>query len=233
MLAVVAAGAVAFAGSNSAQAAIVLTISDGIAIDTLTFSTNANSLSQTYTIDGYTGNIDVVSTNFPGNAAQGTLTTTTTIQNATGASPLPLTITAGVYTDTTGTTLANFTAPTSSILNLKNDVTANGSALGGAAQISGTSTANGTTSPVATVLINTQTESVNNTPFLGQPVTGQYTLMNQAVISGIVTNDSGLSLAVASTVTAVAPEPSTLATALVALPFIGVLALRRKRSNPA
>src|SRR4051812_31305837 len=84
-------------GATSLQAAIVTVISDGIPADTVILTSPGNTLVGTYTIDGYSGNIDVVSTNFPGSPAQGTLTTTTTVNNVTSAAPLTLTITSGVY----------------------------------------------------------------------------------------------------------------------------------------
>lgn len=229
LTAALAAGVIALLGLGPANAAIVTTITDGD--ETITLTDPGNTLTATYTLDGYTGNIQVVNTNFPGSPAQGTLTTTTTI-NQVLANPddtPPITVHSGVYTDVTGTTLANFTLPNSFIYNLKNDVTGNGTPLNGA-MISGTSTSNGVTTAPGVVTVGSTNEVVTNSPFLGQPVTNFYTLENTSVISGIVVGDSGLSLAVASVVTAVAPEPSTLGAALIALPVIGFVISRRKRS---
>jgi len=216
-------------GATSLQAAIVTVISDGIPADTVILTSPGNTLVGTYTIDGYSGNIDVVSTNFPGSPAQGTLTTTTTVNNVTSAAPLTLTITSGVYTDETGTTLATFTAPTGATLNLKNDVTANGSSLGSTGSISGTSFGNGTPVGPNSVIINATTESASTGTFAGQAGTGYYTLTNTSVIAGLTLGDSGLSLAVASTVTA--PEPSTLVVALSGVGLAGLGALRRLRNR--
>ena len=233
LLAIVAAVAVVLAGSNSAQAELVVTITDANNDTPVTLISSGNSLWTSFTIGVYTGEVGVVTTNYPGNAKQGTLTTTTVITEVDGTGTAPtLTINSGVCTDTTGTTLANFTAPTSASLQMKTDVTGNGSPLGPNAQIVGTSTSDGTTSAPVTVAVAPDSELSNLTTVTGQAITGYYTLQNTAVISGVVNGDNGESLSVATTMTA--PEPSTLASALVALPFIGGIAWRGEhRGRPS
>jgi len=226
---------VALAGAGRAQADILLTVSDGVAGDTQLITIVGNIGSASYNIDGYQGDISVVGTNLPG-LITGTLTTTTTI-NQVASSPVgPLTVLAQVVTPSTvgngsgGFTvggLANFTSPTGTPLLLTNNNTAVGTSGNTAATFAGSSTANGVTTS-STINVDAPQEGITTTTF---SASGTYTLQNRTVITGLQAGDTNVSFGVASTVAA--PEPSTLATALVALPFVGLVALRRKGRKQA
>jgi len=219
-VAALAFGTIALGGSNRAEAALRLTVSAGG--PAVVFTDSGNGLTTGFfNIDGYTLNIETVTTNFPGAPNGGSLTTTANFATTTG--PVQnLSILAEVV-NSTFTSLATFTSPSGANLTLTSNATGvGGTATSGVLDFS--STANGVTVAVNNVSIPGLIDARNSASFPGP---GGYTLTNSFLISGVSINSAGFGITGASTVAA-APEPGTMALALIAVGFVGVNQIRRR-----
>jgi len=233
-IAAVAIAAVALGGAKRAEAGLFLAVSDGTT--TKTDFDSGNVLFKAFTFSAYTLDLNLVSTNFPGEAAGGTLATSAQFSTRSGVTIPNLRIFAAVVDSATfdaGTgqftpgPLSVFNIPTGSQLTLSNDTSASkGSATSGSFDF--TSASNGATVNSDNVSIINFVRTGNSTGFDG---TLGYTLANTILIKGVNAGASNVTVQGTSLVTSGVPEPTSLAMIFGALPIMGLAAMRRRRAN--
>lgn len=85
--AVAAIGAALLIGGSRAEAAIELIVSDGATTSVFYSSSDTKLTTPTFTVGGYTGQIDTTITNYPGSPFIGFITTTLNMSSVTNGSP--------------------------------------------------------------------------------------------------------------------------------------------------
>lgn len=255
--AVAAIGAALLIGGSRAEAAIELTVVTGATTDVFYSSSSTFLTTPTFSIGGYTGQIDTSITNYPGDPSIGFITTTLNMSSVVNGSP-SLTATVQVIANvaaldpTIGTgplagadlaaviasPLLAWTAPASSPVNVSADTSSSHNST----LTAGTATT--TTyydSPPAVVGPGTAAVTSGTLDLFAagevfkdvlKPNAGTYSLSQSITLSGITGNAGGtvqlLNVTGNSGVTPT-PEPSSLAlTGLGALGLIGYGLRRRK-----
>jgi len=205
--------------SPSAQAAIRLVITDGNPLDTVTlFSGPGNNNLGVFgtSIDGVEIVANVVSSNFPGNAAGANLIQSINVNDLipTGSGVLPtLTFTADIVSDLDHNVLQIFTAPAAPTLQVSTDVT-NVEPIfqSTSGTVQNITTVNGVSVPSAVVPINGAAPSTQ--AFVADGA--GFTLTSQVILTGAAVG-TALSIGATSAVVAATganpgvPEPSSLA----------------------
>lgn len=230
--AIVAVGSI---GAPAAQAAILITVSEG-ATTAYTY-TNGNSGAFIGSVGNYQFQVNTANTNFPGNTL-GTLSTTVNVSMVSGTPSAPLVVNAYVVNDgganaspfgVTGappaadTVLATFLHPTGNPLSLMSSITSTASSSQTSDMVGFSSTANGVTVATADISVPSLIGAQKTGAFNG--ATG-YTLSNQTTLT-LAAGDQGVVTSGASTVAT--PEPGTFALAFTALPLLGLAYRRRSR----
>lgn len=223
ILAAAVAVAAMLGSADRADAAIRITITDGTT--TKVFYSDTNTAVVSTDLDGLESIIEVSSTNYPGTAIEGELTQSLTLTDVTGigaASNLSFTAdviepVAGVWLGTTEVTgnlavetaaLARFTLPADSSLLVTSEVNTQ-NALHDVGTVQNITTVNGVDVPTNVVPLNdtlgTGSDVVANEP-------GGYTLSSQVVLMDAPPGQiSGMLIIGNSSVTALTPEPASLA----------------------
>lgn len=227
-IATIAAGAVLWGAPDRARAGILITASEAGAGPAVSSNTPGNGgVLFSAVIGNYNIQIDVGTTNFPGGSV-GVLTTTTNTASVTpvaGLALAPLVVTVTVVDDGT-TTPSLFTSPPGTMLLLTNTIRATGVSPAGTVDF--TSTSNGTTTPVATTVIPSPSPVTTTAMVTGLP---GYTLSNTTVLN-LNFGDLNVGTTGTSVISAVVPEPSTIAAALSGLPVLALgYWMRRRRTR--
>jgi len=225
-VAVAAVAAVSLAGAGQARAGIFLRLTDGVT--TQTFFSAANTATFNTSIDNYGAVTVGADTNAPGGAVGLLTTTLVATANATGVTR-DLTLEAEVVNSNNINDLTRFTSPTAPTLFLTSTVTNTGGGNNPNDRSQFTSVAlgafPGSVAIASTVAAIPGTSSNGPIPF--GDGTGYY-LVNQIVLDAVTAGSPTISVVGQSLVSAVVPEPGTMAAALTGLLFVGGLGLRRR-----
>jgi hypothetical protein len=244
-LAATAAVAVVLGGADRASAAIRITISDGSA-DKVFYSTSSQvALFQT-DLGAFDIILQATLTNFPGQTGEGTLFQTITLSD-TGSPPpgtLPtFTFTSEVIEDVdgilvsgevTGTqrddveaaALDRFTLPSDAFLRVTSDVAAEPNGMGISGTVQNNTTVNGETVASLPVPIDTDDEASQSGAVAN--TSEGYTLSSEVVVAGAPSGVSGLTVSSQSRVTALTPEPGSLAVWAIGGLGLALVASRRR-----
>jgi hypothetical protein len=229
----------AAACSLPAHAAIRLIITDGNPADTVTlFSPPGNNNAGVFNaaIDDVEVVANIVTSNFPGNAAGANLIQSININDLmpTGSGVLPtLTFTADIVSDADHNVLQIFTAPAAPTLQVSSDVTnVEPVFLSSSGTVQNITTVNGVAVPSAVVPINGSAPS--SQAFISDGA--GFTLSSEVILTGAAV---GTALSIGSTSSVVAatganpgvPEPSSLAVVGLGGAALAFWAVKRRRTK--
>jgi len=242
--------------TNRAEAALRLVVMSGAETDYF-YSSSSNILSTGgFVIDGYKIQIDTTSSNHPGTATIGSISTTANFTGTTTATPNNISFTADVIAaqaladgqqtsvgniaTLTGASLLAFTAPSGTPVNVTADVSASLSPI-----VTGGSLTDQTfyKSPPGTSFVAGDNVVSNTQPLLtaggggvstvSRSNSGTYNLGQIVTLSAVALSsaDSGnFSITGTSTVLgpSAVPEPTSIVLAFTSLPALGLLWMRRR-----
>jgi len=240
--ALVAVAALTVSGASSAQAGILLILTDSNGNTVLTQFTPGTALAYTATdpTAGFTAISGLITTDYPGvpgvgpgGAGVGTVVNNLNVSTAATGPIGALTANVFITNSNNPNDLAVFTTPTGSVV-LNNDLTANGGTTGtaGTAFLQGIALGVGggatTANLVTTVPVAGSGEALGNQGFNAP---AGYNLINETGVSGLNNGAQLVSITGKTTVAGgvITPEPGTMAAALTGLMFVGGGLLRRRK----
>jgi hypothetical protein len=242
--AVAAIGAILLGGSKQASADILVVVSAGLTTSSFDLGAvnNGQFSTPSFNIDGYTGSIDTVVSNFAGTPSLASLSTTDNIQTTSGT-PASLTTTvmlvSSVASNPLMSSLLSWTQPTGSAVvvgagaSFTPNVTTTSGSVTTTTYYNSPPATNFSTSTGVTSGSQATPTGASTVGSIAEPQTGgSYSLSQQIVLSNLNMGAASFNFGGTSTVTPV-PEPSTLAAAgMGALGLIGY-GLRRRKARVA
>jgi hypothetical protein len=242
--------AVTLCVGGRAEAALRLTVTDGTTTDVFYSSDSTSLFTGTFALGVYTGQIQTVTSSYPGDAVAGTLSTTGNVGRRNPGASGPLTInvdvingvasldaglgTNGIVTGSnasavTASTLLAFTGPDTTPVNVS--ATSSPNATGNVTVTAGslvvTTNYNGAAVASASAGIKSLTGTMTEITLSNS---GTYTLGQTLVLSNL-NSGARSTLFTGNSDVASAPEPATIAMVLSGLPLLGFAAFRSRRKT--